>query len=739
MRGIFYSFPIQLLVLHIKNNQFLLFLWLLPVLMISGGFGRTYGIQDLFLGPEYLGNVNFWSFWWMGFTFGGFLMIWNITTYILYSYRFPFLASLNRPFAKFFLNNSLIPTAFIIFYLIKTINFQWYNELAAQYSIASDVFGFLVGLISMLLLGTLYFQLTNSDISILQKKFSKELPLLLKNRKDITDDPEEIFKEACHIDYYLSLKLQVRLVRNVEHYPIEWLHRVFRQNHQNAIISQLLSIFALFTMGLFMENTYLQIPAAGGIFIFSAVLMSLVGALSYWMGSWRTTAFILLLMGLNALSGLPVEFENRAYGLNYDTQKAPYNYAHLDSITTPDIIEKDRQATLKILEKWRSKFGRGRLIRQPKMVILCTSGGGIRQSVFTVHALQKMDSLLKGRLLEHTTLMTGASGGMIGAAYFREILLQSKSNGDINIYDPVYVDNAAKDLLNPVIFSILASDIFVPWLKFDYGGRKYYKDRGYIFERQLLENTDGVLEKNIAAYRQAEQDALIPMMVLTPVSAYNLRQVYISPLGVSYLTQPFTQPADKLNPEPDAVEFSRFFAAQDADSLRFTSALRMNATFPYILPNAYLPSEPPIRMIDAGWRDNYGVLAASRFVLNFSDWILENTSGVLIVQMRDIDKLNDFGEGTRTTIAGRLLNPLGTAASTNTGQDYRNDNQLNAMIQALGKDKVDVIELVYRPEAEEKRASVSWHITPRSKIDVINSFYEKGNQESMRQLEELVK
>ncbi len=739
MKGIFYSFPVQLLILHIKNNQFLLFLWLMPVLMIFGGIGSVYGIQDLFLSPEYLGNTNFWSFWWMGFTFGGFLMIWNITTYILYSYRFPFLASLNGPFVKFFLNNSLIPLAFVIFYLAKIINYQWYNQMAAEYSIVFDILGFFLGGISMLLLGALYFQLTNSDIDIIRRRFKKDLPLLLKNRKDITDDPEDIFKEACRVDTYLSLRLKPRMARAVEHYPIEWLHRVFRQNHQNAIIAQILSIFSLFIMGLFMENVYLRIPAAGGIFIFSAVLMSIVGALSYWMGSWRATAFIVLLLGLNALSGLPVEFENRAYGLNYDTEKAPYNYARLDSFTSPDIIEEDRAATLKILNKWRNKFGRGRLIRQPRMVILCTSGGGIRQSVFTINVLQKADSLLKGRLMEHTALITGASGGMIGAAYFREILLRSKTNDSINIYDPIYVDKSAEDLLNPIVFSVLASDIFVPWLKFDYNGSKYYKDRGYIFEQQLMENTDGILEKNIAAYRQAEEDALIPMMILSPVSAANLRQVHISPVGVSYMSQPFTEPADKLNPEPDAVEFRRMFAEQDADSLRLASALRMNATFPYILPNAYLPSDPPMRMIDAGWRDNYGIFAASRFVLNFSDWIKENTSGVLILQMRDIDKLNEFSKAKRTTLMGRLLNPLGTAANINTWQDYSNDGQLNAVIQALGKDKIDLVEFVYRPAEEEKRASVSWHITPRSKIDVLNSFYEEGNQESMRALEELVK
>jgi len=739
LRGIYYSFPVQLLILHIKNNHVLLFLWIFPILVIFGGLGNSFGMKYLYLGPEYLGKVDFWSFWWMGFCFGGFLVIWNITTYILYSYRFPFLASLDRPFTKYFLNNATIPFLFVVFYLTMVANFQWYNEFAAEYSIFFDILGFIMGGVSMLLLASLYFQFTNSDVSILRKKFKHELPLLLKNRKDITDEPEGVFREACRTDYYVTEKLNVRLVRNVEHYPVEWLHRVFRQNHQNAIIAQILTVFYLFIMGLFMENAYLRIPAAASLFILASVLTSILGALSYWMGTWRTTAFVVLLFAINSFSGLSPEFENHAYGLDYEIDKAPYTYEHIDSISTPDIIQKDKAETLEILEKWRDKFGRGRLIRKPRMVIICTSGGGLRQGVFTVHALQKADSLLKGRLFKHTTLITGASGGMIGAAYMRELLLQEHYNDSINIYDKIYVDKIAEDLLNPVIFATLASDIFVPWRKFDYGGHTYYKDRGYIFEQQLIENTDGILEKTIADYRQPERDALIPMMVFTPVSADNLRQLYISPQGVSYLTQAFNQPSNRLDFEPDAVEFSRLFAAQNADSLRLTSALRMNATFPYILPDAYLPSDPPIRVMDAGWRDNYGILSASRFVLTFKDWIKENTSGVLFLQLRDIDKFNEFGEGTPTRIIARLLNPLGSASRTSTIQDYRNDSQLNAVIQALGEDKVDIVEFVYRPTVENQRASMSWHLTPRGKIDVLNSIDDKENQKSMQRLEELVK
>ncbi len=40
--------------------------------------------------------------------------------------------------------------------------------------------------------------------------------------------------------------------------------------------------------------------------------------------------------------------------------------------------------------------------------------------------------------------------------------------------------------------------------------------------------------------------------------------------------------------------------------MRLLTALRINATFPYVLPNVWLPSKPVIDVMDAGLRDNYG-------------------------------------------------------------------------------------------------------------------------------------
>ena len=122
--NLYYSFPVQLLVVHLRSNLLLIGLWILFALLFSGSLGRKYGFQYLFLDPEYLGQVNFWSFFFVGLAFGSFFMSWNLTLYLLTSHYFPFLASLSRPFTKFVINNMVLPLCFFLFYMAFVFHFQ---------------------------------------------------------------------------------------------------------------------------------------------------------------------------------------------------------------------------------------------------------------------------------------------------------------------------------------------------------------------------------------------------------------------------------------------------------------------------------------------------------------------------------------------------------------------------------------------------------------------------------------
>ncbi|HEX8532130.1 MAG TPA: patatin-like phospholipase family protein, partial [Cytophagales bacterium] len=78
-----YSFPVQLLVLHIKKNQWLLLCWWILFGCVAGGYGRIFGIPYLFTDPEYNHQVSFAGLFIMGVALGGFVMAFHITCYIL--------------------------------------------------------------------------------------------------------------------------------------------------------------------------------------------------------------------------------------------------------------------------------------------------------------------------------------------------------------------------------------------------------------------------------------------------------------------------------------------------------------------------------------------------------------------------------------------------------------------------------------------------------------------------------
>ena len=129
VRAIFYSFPVQLLLLHFKKFQILLVFWFILFSATGGGFMKAYGVNSLYLAPEYLGNVNALSAGIVGLSSGVFVMSWNITTFILHSHRFRFLATTNKPFFKYCVNNFILPLAFLLFYGAEAYHYETKKEL----------------------------------------------------------------------------------------------------------------------------------------------------------------------------------------------------------------------------------------------------------------------------------------------------------------------------------------------------------------------------------------------------------------------------------------------------------------------------------------------------------------------------------------------------------------------------------------------------------------------------------
>ncbi len=167
VQAIFYSFPVQLLLLHFKKFQVLLVFWLVLFGAVGGVFMKAYGVDSLYLSPEYLGNVNALSASIVGMSAAVFIMSWNITTFILFCRHFKFLATTTRPFVKYCINNSLIPLIFLLFYFGHALYFNKYRELNTNWQIFVQISGFLLGFIFIIAISFLYF--FRADKSITQR------------------------------------------------------------------------------------------------------------------------------------------------------------------------------------------------------------------------------------------------------------------------------------------------------------------------------------------------------------------------------------------------------------------------------------------------------------------------------------------------------------------------------------------------------------------------------------------
>jgi hypothetical protein len=543
-----------------------------------------------------------------------------------------------------------------------------------------------------------------------------------------------------HVETYLTGTLKIRLARGFEHYDKRMIKAVFKQNHKAAALFEIITLLSLFIFGRYREHPFFMIPAGASIFLLVTMLLMLTSALYTWIRGWTNVVLLALFLIFNYLFKYDfLNFLNKAYGLSY-TSKASFTEAQLfDFEKDYKTLIQDKSEAIQFLTNWKIKnTGDIESKIKPKIIFINCSGGGSRSAMWVVKSLQSADSILHGKLLKQTALITGASGGMVGAAFLRELYLQKQLGKINNFYSSEYVYQIGADLLNSITTTIATNDLFIRTQKFRLGTNEYVKDRGYAFERELNQNTNNIFyNKRLIDYRVAELNATIPLLIMSPTILNDGRRLLISSQNISYLTS--RNLSGRLDMEflNEAVEFRRLFKEQNADSLLFTSALRMSATFPYISPIVSLPSEPRMDVMDAGIRDNFGINTTIQFLYTFRDWIALNTSGVIIIQVRDRDKKFEIEENPLNTIIQTFSSPVGSFYNNMFHiQDYNND-QLIKYCSNWFAGTIDVVNLELH-NLPTDRISLSWHLTNKEKSKIIKSFYNANNKQAIQKLKHLL-
>lgn len=736
---IWYFFPIQLLLLQLKRNQVVLIFWAVLFLYITQTIGIKYGIPFLFLTPEYFGSIDFLSYFILGVATGGFIMAFNIYSYIMFASEFPFLATFSRPFIKFCYNNFIIPLLYVVVYCWLSYSFQISEELVTPSEAVFNLLGVNSGILFFIIFSSIYFigfnkniyHISGKDEAYYQSRFQdivKEATFHKKTKWYYRLSQKRKIKIVTYINNFKEIKL----ARNIKHYDKKLLKRVFAQNHINASIYELMLFITFLVLGFFRDNPLFNIPAGASIFIFLTLALLLYSAFYSWFKGWTLSLIIISLLLFNVFSGSADSyfFKSYAHGIDYST-KPKYTNENLELIATnSQQITKDSLNTIEILKNWKKKSSITTEYK-PKLVVLNISGGGLRSALWSFHATTYLDSVCDNQLIPQTELITGASGGMIGISYLRELYHQKQLDSTINLTSEKYKNQIAKDLLNPLLFGIATTDFIFRFQQTEFGDYSYSKDRGYSFENKIQKNFDNTFQNTtLGDYLSLEKQGDIPMVFLTPTIANDGRRLLISPHSHSYLA---TDTATFNN-----VDYQQLFKENRPNELKYLSALRMSANFPYILPMVSLPSSPNLEIVDAGIKDNYGVQTSTEFLETFEDWITENTSGVVFIEIRDTPKLKPIKEKHNyNSLIQRLTLPVGNIIKNVLRiQDYNNAQLVKKLKQNYNA-PIDSFTL-FMNQNEKQNISMSWHLTQLDCEKIYASIESKHNQQSIKEIKKLI-
>jgi hypothetical protein len=425
----------------------------------------------------------------------------------------------------------------------------------------------------------------------------------------------------------------------------------------HALASACMVLFTLLSIivyGLFLLG--LVLPPMVVLCFFLALINGIYGFLAFHIRGMQHVAIILLvILGISANSTVldsQHEYKRSFPGLEtYGPGKeivALESYYQLlrrqesGQAPRPDLI-KSEEPLRAMRQRWQALHPEEPNAK-PKIVLIATSGGGIRASVWTAAVLEGLEQELP-QLRQHVRLLTGASGGMVAAGMY-------VADFEYHLTDRRLIDPAtglgktfgallARDSLSSTVQTMLLWDAprtFIP-------GPTCW-DRGRALEWSWQQDMPPI-GRSFEELKALERQGKRPSIIFSPMLVEDARRLLISNLDLLELTwnhgdvlaMKSLRQNNQLAGAPDrptlsvsAVEFFRLFP--QAKDFKVATAARMSATFPLINPAVSLPTVPVRRVVDAGYYDNYGVNVAATWLHRHREAILEHTSGVVIIEIR---------------------------------------------------------------------------------------------------------
>jgi hypothetical protein len=498
-----------------------------------------------------------------------------------------------------------------------------------------------------------------------------------------------------------------------------------------------LLLFVTFVAGALARGRWSS-PAAG-LCVLLGILALTQGFCSFWLGALPELFAVAGVLALVAIAGLD-RYKRYFPALEayYPKRRHAGARAMLDDYPIGGDAPGPLTSSTEIAWKGALPWSR----RKRPLVLVCVSGGGIRSAAWTAAVLCELEKRLPG-FPYHVRLVSGASGGMVGAsAYVASLRPPAEVSGpdDERLHGVTHDELVAavgSDCLSQLSHTMFFRDIPFTFLPF-----RNAHDRGTALENAFKQNAPWAFGATMGDLRAGEVAGWRPSLVFSPMLVEDGRRLVISNLDLDAL---FSQSGPRVGQRADILysrsgyELGRLFPDAHAE-FPLATAARMSASFPYFSPATLLPTIPRRQVVDAGYWDNYGVSIACGWLDEglkregdnpgaMTRWIEENVSRILLLQIRDGVAALCAEAGTVQDVPepgplGRGLEWLsppieGTLAAQKAVMLFRNDEQLEAVIKrydrTFGRGFLTTTTLALR-----KKVSLSWYLTSEEK-DVLRA------------------
>ncbi len=391
------------------------------------------------------------------------------------------------------------------------------------------------------------------------------------------------------------------------------------------------------------------------------------------------------------------------------------------------------------LSERQKTWARNHPDRQPVLVAVAASGGGITASLWTAKVLVELQRELGPGLSESIYGLSTVSGGSVGAMYFIDAFEDGRAPTEKSLGQ--VIEKAGTSSLAATAWGLAYPDF---WRGFSLQNpfRPFF-DRAWAME-QVWRRTlrpGGTEVPTLGTWRADVRAGRRPAALFNATIAETGERLVLSPL--------------KLNPLPggcvaddagfdDCVDARTFTQLYEDKDLPVTTAARLSATFPFVSPitrprlaNSDEVSNP-YHVADGGYYDNYGVVSlveGLRRVLNIygkksgpeaspqppapesaEAGALPPPRKILVVEIRASDSKEAKEAKRRAGWAFGTAGPVMTLLNVwGSGQTPRNDLDLQ-LLKEVAESRGFEIESVLFPLVSE--APLSWDLTESQKQEI---------------------